>query len=82
MLTKKDISVLVTALKEVFVTKEDITTLEKRFDEKVTSFKDEILSEIQNLRADVAIVTGYRDMIEDHETDIDFIKKQLKLSPS
>lgn len=67
---------------KALATKDDLKGLENRFEDKVTGFKDEILTEIQNLRADVAIVTGYRDMIEQHETDIDAIKKRLKLPAS
>jgi hypothetical protein len=79
MLTKKDIISLIEAMKPVFATKVELNGVEKRFGDKMISFKDEILSEIQNLRADVAIVTGYRDMIERHETDIEAIKKRLKV---
>lgn len=78
MLTKKDITMLITSMKEVFAMKEDLKALEQ----KITMFKDEILAEIQNLRVDVTIVTGYQDMIERHETDIEVIKKHLKLPAS
>lgn len=40
------------------------------------SFKDLILKEILNLRDDVAIVTGYRDMIEDHDQRIEVLEKK------
>ncbi|HUD19892.1 MAG TPA: hypothetical protein VMR81_05610 [Patescibacteria group bacterium] len=40
------------------------------------SFKDVILKEIRDLRDDVAIVTGYRDMIEDHDERIEVLEKK------
>lgn len=75
MLSKSDID----KLKAVFATKDDLKGLEMKFEDKVVSFKDEILTEIRNLRVDVTIVTGYRDMMEQHEVDIEAIKKHLKL---
>lgn len=78
MITNADIA----KLRSVFATKEELSGSEKRLSDKIVSFKDEILAEIQNVRADVAIVTGYRDMIEQHDVDIETIKKHLKLSSS
>jgi len=52
MLSKKDITAVIEAMKAVFATKEDLKVLEG----KITTFKDEILTEIQNLRVDIAIV--------------------------
>ncbi len=56
MITNNDIK----KLKEVFATKEDII-----------NFKDSILTEIIKLREDVAVVTGYRNLIEDHDKRIE-----------
>jgi len=36
----------------------------------ILTFKDQILFEINKLRDDVTVTTGYRDMIEDHDVRI------------
>lgn len=64
MITDRDIE----KMKIVFATKEDLKEFVTKND--IISFKDQILYEIQKLRDDVAIVIGYRDMIEDHENRI------------
>ena len=73
MITDADIE----KLKKVFATKEDLKEFITKEDLKqfvtkndIILFKDQILYKIQKLRDDVAIVIGYRDMIEDHETRI------------
>ena len=80
MITSKDVAMLIAAMRSVFVTKDDLNRFASKDD--LVSFKDEILKQIQDLRDDVAIVTGYRDMIEQHETDIEAIKKHFKLPSS
>lgn len=58
---------------------ENIATLEKKTDNlknDIYRFKDEILHEIVDLRDDFAVLTGYRDMIEDHETRIFHIENK------
>ena len=54
---------------------ERIEKSEKRLKNDILNFKDEILSEIQDLRDDVSVVTGYRQMLEDHEEDIEKLKQ-------
>ena len=39
--------------------------------EDIVDFKDSILTEIIKLREDVAVVTGYRGLIEDHDKRIE-----------
>ncbi len=56
-----------------FATKDDIISIK----DDLLSFKDAILKEILNLRDDVAIVTGYRDMIEDHDQRIAVLEKKV-----
>lgn len=41
----------------------------------IIGFKDEILHEISDLRDDVTVTTGYRDLIEDHEDRITKLEK-------
>ncbi len=77
MLTKTDIS----KLAEKFVTKNDLKSEAKSLKDLIVEFKDAILHEIQGLREDVAIVTGYKDQIEDHETRIDTLEKKLPVNP-
>lgn len=66
------------------LTKTDIKTLEEKFATKndVVEFKDEILHEIRNVRDDVAILTGYKDQIEDQETRIESVEKHLHIAPA
>lgn len=91
MLTKKDLE----KLKEIFATKDDLKAMEDRQDQKfatkedivnlkenIISFKDAILKEIGDLRDEVTIIGGSRDMIEDHDIRIEKIEKHLKLSTS
>jgi hypothetical protein len=75
MITKTDI----TKLEEKFVTKEEFLRETKSIKTLIIEFKDAILHEIQGLREDVTIVTGYKDQIEDHETRIETIEKHLPI---
>ncbi len=76
MLTKTDLS----KLEEKFVTKNDLLSEVKSLKDLIMEFKDVILHEIQGLREDVILVTGYKDQIEDHETRIETIEKKLPVS--
>lgn len=77
MLTKTDIS----KLEEKFVTKNDLKNEAKSLKDLIVEFKDTILHEIQGLREDVFIVTGYKDQIENQETRIETLEKKLPVSP-
>lgn len=84
-LTKSDIQAIRTGLKPDLNAlekrvNENIATSEKRVNENIVSFKDEILKEIQDLRADVAITTGYRDMIEDHDQRIEVLERKTGIA--
>lgn len=70
-----------TKLEEKFVTKEDLKKTEKKFTDLLIDFKDAILKEIKNLRDDVALVTGYKDQIEDHDYRIERLEKHTKIPP-
>ncbi len=48
----------------------------KQMEENIVLFKDQILHEIVDLRDDVAVVTGYRNMIEDHEQRLQVLEKK------
>ena len=43
----------------------------------MVQFKDDILHEIVNLQDDVAILTGYRDTIEDHDVRIGKLESNI-----
>ena len=81
-LTNADIQAIRAGLKP------DFDALEKRVKKEIVasvkddivSFKDEILKEIQDLRADVAITTGYRDMIEDHDQRIEVLERKTGIA--
>lgn len=67
MITDADIK----KMKKVFSTKEDLQQLEKKLTNNIVEFKDEILHEIIALREDITVITGYRDMLEDHDKRIE-----------
>jgi len=77
MLTKRDLMLIKETLRDEFVTKDEFRELKSELRDDIVTFKDQILTEIQNLRVDVAVLTGYRDMIEDHETRIGTLEKQI-----
>lgn len=92
-LTKSDIQAIRDGLKPDFVALEkrvngNIAASEKRVKKEIVTslktdivtFKDEILKEIQDLRADVAITTGYRDMIEDHDQRIEVLERKTGIA--
>lgn len=80
MLTKTDIAKLEERFAERFVTKEEYKSGIKALKDLIIEFKDAILHEIRGLREEVAIVTGYKDQIEDHEVRIEKLEKKLPLS--
>ena len=55
-------------------TKDDLVSLK----DNLVTFKDEILGEIKSMREEVAVVTGYKDEIEDHETRIGKLEEILE----
>ena len=68
---------------EVFreVLKQEIQSVEKRFENIVLEFKDAILKEIKDMRDEVAIVGGQRNMLEDHEQRIETVETHLHIQP-
>lgn len=71
MLTKKDKSEFVEEINKVFATKHDLI-----------QFKDDILFEIKAMREELAVVIGYRQMIENHEERIEVLEQQSKKKTS
>jgi hypothetical protein len=64
---KKQISTEVTPLK----------TEMSSFKNDLLQFKDDILGEIIKLREDMAVLTGYRGMIENHENRLEVVENHL-----
>ncbi len=73
MLTKKDLQQISQIITEAF--DDPNNSLRKELKNDLLTFKDEILGEIKDLRDDVAVVTGYKDQIEDHEVRIDKLER-------
>src|SRR5205823_119235 len=69
LVTKKDLG--------KYPTKDDFDELKAELKDIIITFKDEIYHEILNLRDDMAVVRGWRDMLEDHEDRIDKIETKL-----
>ena len=77
MLTKTDILTIKQLIKDEI--SEGISPLKKEIStmkEDIIQFKDEILKEIVDLRDYIAVTTGYRDMIEDHDIRIAKLEKR------
>lgn len=87
-LTRKDFTEILREELKNFATKDDLNSLEKRMGDRfatkddVITFKDAILKEIKDMRDEVAIVGGQRDMLEDHDQKIGTIEKHLHIHPS
>lgn len=81
-LTRQDFTEILQKELKNFATKDDLNALENKFETKVIEFKDTILKEISDLRVDVTIVTGQRDMLEDHDQRIETIEKHLHIQPA
>lgn len=79
MITDSDIK----KLKTVFATKDELKDglkkLEARLINNVVEFKDEVLHEIIKLREDMIIVSGHRDMLEDHDQRIEKLEKTVMI---
>lgn len=43
----------------------------------ILTFKDQILFEINKLRDDITVTTGYRDIIQDHESRIETLEAKV-----
>ena len=83
MITDNDIK----KLKTVFATKEDLKAYTTKEDLRayatkmdLIDFKDAILHEIRDLRDDITVTTGYRDMLEDHENRLEVVETKLATS--
>jgi len=63
-----------------FATKDDLKKYATRDD--LIDFKDEILHELQGIRTDMDILTGYKDEIEDHDVRIERLEKHLHITPT
>lgn len=57
---------------------ESFSEARKTLKDDLITFKDQILTEIKKLREEVAVVIGYKDQIEDHETRIEKLEGVLE----
>ena len=73
MLTKFDIQLI----RKLF--EEELLGARRLLTDDILMFKDEIVGELQKLRDEVTIVTGYKDQIENHEDRIEKIEGSLGL---
>lgn len=80
MITDQDIE----KLKQVFATKEelnelkiDMTAFKNEILHALIKFKDEILSQIENLRADTTVDSSLHDQVDDHERRIEQLEKAV-----
>lgn len=76
MLTKSDLKLIQKLFSDEF--SEKFSAAKKSLREDIVTFKDQILTEIKKLREDVAVITGYKDQIEDHETRIEKLEGILE----
>lgn len=72
-----DIKLIFEELKKINNRIEKIEIKMNTVHESIIQFKDDILKEIIDLRDDVTVVTGYRDMIEDHKQRIGKLEKTV-----
>ncbi len=82
MLTKSDLTAIRTIVKEEvteqtknLTTKEELRASTKLLDEKITTFKDEILGRIEKSDEEMEVTKGYGDKLEDHEDRISVLEK-------
>lgn len=59
--------------------KEDLKNLEARLKDDIVTFKDQILKEVVNLRDDMVVIEGWREMMAEQAEEIDKIKKAINL---
>ena len=71
-----------TVLKEERVaTKDELKSVKDELKELIISFKDNILHELQAIRDNQELITGYKDQIENHDLRIEHIEKHLHVTP-
>lgn len=71
MLTKSDLK----AIKKVV--NESTQNLDVKLANNTIKFKDEILKELENLRAEIIMMQGDKDQIEDHDQRIQKLEKTV-----
>jgi hypothetical protein len=71
MLTKRDFD----RLREIFATKDELYDLEKKLNNSILNFKDQILHEIVAMREELSVVIGYSHRLENHDQRIEKLEK-------
>ena len=67
MLTKNDLDLIRHVVREEIDIQVDKKLKYLPTKEEFYTWMDKLMTELQNLRDDVSVVTGYKDQIEDHE---------------
>ncbi len=78
MLTKTDLQNIVEVLTPLFVTREEFHDKLDKFISDNATFKDMILYEIKSMREEFWMITGHRDMLDDHENRIEKLEESIK----
>jgi hypothetical protein len=73
MLTLKDINLL----KKFFMTKEEFEDAMRIQNNNILNFKDEILTEIVELRQETTVNSSFRQKFDNHEARIQHLEKAL-----
>jgi len=76
MITDKDIS----KLKQVFASKDDLSTAVKELKNEIVKFKDEIVGRLNKIDDELTVTNGYGDQLEDHDNRLKKVEKHLNLS--
>lgn len=67
------------------LTKKDLQLIRELIREEVKDdiiqFKDDILTEIAKVRDDITVVTGYRQLIANHDERLEVIEGTLDITP-
>ncbi|MBP9691464.1 hypothetical protein KBD81_05300 [Candidatus Woesebacteria bacterium] len=71
MLTQEDTETILD------IVQREVNSSKKELKNDILQFKDDILTEILHLRDDIAVITGYRSRIEEHEERIDELEKHV-----
>ena len=67
--------------------KEEVTEIKEKIKflptkDEFYSKMDELMGEMKSMREEVAVVTGYKDQIENHETRISKLEEALEPNPA
>ena len=79
MLTKNDLDLIRHVVREEIDVQVDKKLKYLPTKEEFYTWMDKLMTELQDLRDDVSVVTGYKDQIEDHEGRLVKVEKRLNI---